>query len=174
MGVRDPGNKPQTNDRIPYVFVKTKKKAKLQGDKVEHPDYVIKNGLKLDFLTYIVNQIMKPCIQFLELITYNPDDIFKDYIIKEENMQKGIAPINSFLDNDNNNNENKKNINFDINDDDLIDFSLNMKKPVDISNINSTIKKKTIKKKVNNINRVTKIKKIKKEKVDHKDIFFDL
>ena len=31
----------------------------------------------------------------LELIVENPEDIFKEYIIKEQNRQKGTMPINS-------------------------------------------------------------------------------
>lgn len=78
MGERDPGNKPQVNDRIPYVYVdiskrdaKTPGKPKekvLQGDRIEHPDYIRKNGLKPDYEFYITNQIMKPVSQIYALI----------------------------------------------------------------------------------------------------------
>ena len=61
------------NDRIPYVFVKTDHKVKLQGDRIEPPEYVIQNKLELDYLYYITNQIMKPAIQFLELVTETPE-----------------------------------------------------------------------------------------------------
>lgn len=97
MSIRDPGNAPQSNDRIPYAFVEVEGKVKLQGDRVEHPDYINKHDLKLDYLYYITNQIMKPSLQFLELIAHNPEDIFKDYIIKERNRQKGMAPICSLI-----------------------------------------------------------------------------
>lgn len=71
MGERDPGNKPQSNDRIPYVYVETKipKDGKiLQGDRVEHPQYIIENKLKPDYSFYITNQIMKPVGQIFSLI----------------------------------------------------------------------------------------------------------
>ena len=97
MTERNPGDAPQSNDRIPYVYIETDKKVELQGDRVEHPKYVIENKLKLDYLFYITNQIMKPCLQFLELIVENPEDIFKEYIIKEQNRQKGTMPINSYI-----------------------------------------------------------------------------
>jgi len=42
MGKRDPGNKPSSGDRIPFVYIETKNKNVLQGDKIEHPDYIIK------------------------------------------------------------------------------------------------------------------------------------
>ena len=67
MGERDPGNKPQSNDRIPYVYVNTKCAVKLQGDRVEHPDYIKENNLKIDYLFYITNQIVKPCCQVYAL-----------------------------------------------------------------------------------------------------------
>jgi DNA polymerase elongation subunit (family B) len=99
MALRDPGNKPESNDRIPYIYfeVKNEKEIKLQGERVEHPDYLVKNNLKIDYLFYITNQIMKPCIQFLELIVENADKIFHDYIIREENRKLGKAPIRYFL-----------------------------------------------------------------------------
>ena len=64
MTERNPGDAPQSNDRIPYVYIETDKKVELQGDRVEHPKYVVDNKLKLDYLFYITNQIMKPCLQF--------------------------------------------------------------------------------------------------------------
>lgn len=77
MGERDPGNKPQVNDRIPYVYVditekekkaKLKKEKILQGDRIEHPDYIRKAGLKPDYEFYITNQIMKPVSQIYALV----------------------------------------------------------------------------------------------------------
>lgn len=74
MGERDPGNKPQVNDRIPYVYIdvsnkssKTKQKI-LQGDRIEHPEYIRKMQLKPDYEFYITNQIMKPVSQIYALI----------------------------------------------------------------------------------------------------------
>ena len=50
MGDRDPGNKPQSNDRIPFVYIQTKVAPKLPGDRVEHPSFILKNKLKIDYL----------------------------------------------------------------------------------------------------------------------------
>jgi DNA polymerase elongation subunit (family B) len=99
MAERDPGNKPESNDRIPYVYfeVENEKDIKLQGERVEHPEYLVKNKLKIDYLFYITNQIMKPCIQFLELIVENADKIFHDYIVREENRKLGKAPIRYYM-----------------------------------------------------------------------------
>ena len=68
MGKRDPGSKPGPGDRIPFVYIQTKGKVKLQGDKVEHPDFVRENNLKLDYAFYITNQIMKPVQQVFALV----------------------------------------------------------------------------------------------------------
>ena len=68
IGKRDPGNKPSTGSRIPYVYIQTKGKVKLQGDRIENPDYVKKHKLKLDYQFYITNQIMKPVQQVFGLV----------------------------------------------------------------------------------------------------------
>jgi DNA polymerase elongation subunit (family B) len=94
---RSPGNEPQSNDRIPYAYVITKTKPKLQGDRVEHPEYIKKHNLKLDYLFYITNQIMKPSIQFLDLLIKKPEKIFNKYIIKETNRRKGVQPLTDFF-----------------------------------------------------------------------------
>jgi DNA polymerase elongation subunit (family B) len=64
---RDPGNKPLVGDRIPFVYVKTEKETKLQGDKIENPDYVRENSIRLDYEFYIMNQIRKPVTQIFAL-----------------------------------------------------------------------------------------------------------
>ena len=68
MGARDPGNKPSAGDRIPYVYIQTKKKTTLQGDKIEHPNFIRENGLKPDYEFYITNQLMKPLLQVFALV----------------------------------------------------------------------------------------------------------
>lgn len=73
MGERDPGNKPQANDRIPYIYVQTppptdKNEKVLQGERIEHPDFIRKNDLKPDYNFYITNQIMKPILQVYGIV----------------------------------------------------------------------------------------------------------
>lgn len=68
MGVRDPGNKPSTGDRIPYVYINNKSKTALQGERIEHPDYIVKNNLRPNYSFYITNQIMKPVQQVFALV----------------------------------------------------------------------------------------------------------
>lgn len=70
IGIRDPGNKPAPGDRIPFVFVQTKGN-KLQGDRIETPQFVQQENLKIDYGFYISNQIMKPVIQIYSLVLYD-------------------------------------------------------------------------------------------------------
>ena len=84
MAERNPGNKPKPNDRIPYMYVevdespipngnykngkpKFKKRKILQGDRIEHPEYIKEKKLNIDYKFYISNQIMNPVKQVLDL-----------------------------------------------------------------------------------------------------------
>ena len=46
---------------------KYKKKNILQGDRIEHVDYIKKNNIPVDYEFYITNQIMNPVKQVLDL-----------------------------------------------------------------------------------------------------------
>jgi len=65
---RDPGNKPSSGDRIPFVYINSTNKKALQGEKIETPTYISENGLKIDYSFYITNQIMKPLQQLFALV----------------------------------------------------------------------------------------------------------
>tara|TARA_B110000008_G_scaffold268485_1_gene296671 strand:+ start:12 stop:1355 length:1344 start_codon:yes stop_codon:yes gene_type:complete len=67
MTARDPGNAPRSNDRIPYVFI-VNPGAKLQGDRIETPDYIRKNtpSVRVDYAHY-VQLISKPVAKLLAL-----------------------------------------------------------------------------------------------------------
>ena len=68
---RDPGNKPQTNDRVPYIYVQVPgddgKKKILQGDRVENPDYARVMKLNVDYKFYLERQVMQPILQVFKL-----------------------------------------------------------------------------------------------------------
>jgi DNA polymerase elongation subunit (family B) len=68
MTARDPGNKPGPGDRIPFVYIASKDKKALQGEKIETPTFIIENNLKIDYSFYITNQIMKPVQQVFALV----------------------------------------------------------------------------------------------------------
>jgi len=65
---RDPGNKPSSGDRIPFVYIHHPNKKALQGEKIETPSYIKENNLKIDYSFYITNQIMKPVQQVFALV----------------------------------------------------------------------------------------------------------
>ena len=68
IGQRDPGNKPSTSDRIPYVYITKKGPVpKLQGERIELPSYIKENNLTPDYAFYITNQIAKPVAQVFGL-----------------------------------------------------------------------------------------------------------
>ncbi len=71
MGKRDPGNKPAVGSRVPYIYIETDDKVKLQGDRIENPDFIRDNNLKPDYGFYITNQIMKPLQQIYALVLEN-------------------------------------------------------------------------------------------------------
>ena len=61
------------NGKIKYKTIKVKGEPKfkkrniLQGDRIEHPDFIKEKGLKIDYGFYISNQIMNPVKQVLDL-----------------------------------------------------------------------------------------------------------
>ena len=132
---RDPGNKPDVNDRVPWVYVITKGKVELQGDRVEDPGYVIKNKLEIDYLFYITNQIMKPSLQFLELISKNPEKIFDSLINKEINRRKNVSSVFHYI----NSKEDEEEENGDDGEDEENDDKVNKSSNVPVLN-----KKKSI------------------------------
>jgi len=88
MTERDPGNKPLANDRIQYAYIQLDDKILydyqnpyktgprkgnprdrqvLQGDRIEHVDYIQSHKKDLDYEFYITNQIMNPVKQVLDL-----------------------------------------------------------------------------------------------------------
>lgn len=66
IGQRDPGNKPRSGDRMKFVYI-VNDSAKLQGDKIETPEFIVQNKLKIDYTFYITNQLMKPLQQLFGL-----------------------------------------------------------------------------------------------------------
>jgi DNA polymerase elongation subunit (family B) len=69
MRSRDPGSAPAVNDRIPYVYIEHNRNnpSLLQGDKIEHPNYIRENNIAPDYEFYISNQLQNPISQLLSL-----------------------------------------------------------------------------------------------------------
>ena len=96
---RDPGNKPSSGDRIPYVYIVNNNKKALQGEKIETPTFIEENKLKIDYGFYITNQIMKPVQQLFALVL---EKIWINYNKKPKlkRFQQEIAALKKNLDTD--------------------------------------------------------------------------
>lgn len=95
---RDPGNKPKSGDRIPYVYIVNENKKAKQGEKIELPNYIIDHpkSTKIDFAHYISNQIMKPVLQVFALVL---DELpgFKDKLGKRRRFYKEVESFRTKL-----------------------------------------------------------------------------
>ena len=85
IAARDPGNKPSSGDRIPFVYIVNPSKKALQGEKIETPSFIKENKISIDYSFYITNQIMKPLLQLFGLVL---EDIWK--------MQHKTSKISKF------------------------------------------------------------------------------
>jgi DNA polymerase elongation subunit (family B) len=98
IAARDPGNKPSSGDRIPFVYIVNNKKNALQGEKIETPNFIIENNVKIDYSFYITNQIMKPLLQLFGLILVeiwkiqNKDKKLLNYQKEVEKLRKSCDP----------------------------------------------------------------------------------
>ena len=90
---RDPGNAPAPNDRIDYIYYALSYEPKLQGERVETPEYIISHNLKIDYNFYLTNQILKPCQQIMELFKPDIDKFFKNICYKSLLQKKGIHQL---------------------------------------------------------------------------------
>lgn len=71
IGARDPGNGPAAGDRIGYVYICPKsgqEASKLQGDRIETPQFIKENSLVPDFRHYIEHQLQNPISQAFGLL----------------------------------------------------------------------------------------------------------
>lgn len=68
IGIRDPGNKPSTTERIPYVYIPAPPNSTSQGDRIETPTFIKANNITPDYAFYITNQIAKPVAQVFGLV----------------------------------------------------------------------------------------------------------
>ena len=69
----------------------------LQGDTIEHPQYITEKNLKIDYNYYLTNQIEKPVYQIFELVMKKPESIIADLVRKMTNAKKGNHPITAWL-----------------------------------------------------------------------------
>ena len=95
---RDPGSKPGPGDRIPFVYIATKDKKALQGEKIETPTFITENNLKIDYSFYITNQIMKPVQQVFALVLEKIWDLQNKSLTKGKKFKKEIEMMSKTID----------------------------------------------------------------------------
>lgn len=111
IGARDPGNAPAAGDRIAYAYIvpSAASTSKLQGDRIETPQYIREKSLPLDYMHYINNQLKNPISQMFALLLeqmpgYSPRMLPSDYeelnedhkMTVRENIAAGLL-FNEFL-----------------------------------------------------------------------------
>jgi DNA polymerase elongation subunit (family B) len=79
IGDREQGNRPLPGDRIEYAYIKNPDRRALQGEKIETPNFIRQNGIKIDYSFYITNQIMKPILQLFALAIEDMNELKKRY-----------------------------------------------------------------------------------------------
>jgi len=90
---RDPGNKPSSGDRIPFVYIHNANKKALQGEKIETPTFIIENNLKIDYSFYITNQIMKPVQQLFALVLEKMWEMQGKKFTKIRNFKRDVEAL---------------------------------------------------------------------------------
>ena len=95
IALRDPGNKPCSGDRIPYVFIANASKTAKQGERIETPAFVREKRLKIDYSFYITNQIMKPLQQLFALVLERVWEMQTNPSMKRTRFQREVASARS-------------------------------------------------------------------------------
>jgi DNA polymerase elongation subunit (family B) len=101
MAERDPGNKPQSNDRMEFAYITIPPEAKLsgqkvlQGERIETPEYIKVTNKKLDYRFYLTNQVMKPVLQIFELKKdeVKLEDLFMESLMEYDRKMTGTKNI---------------------------------------------------------------------------------
>jgi hypothetical protein len=82
---RDPGNAPAAGDRIGYVYISPKsgkEASKLQGERIETPQYIKENGLVPDYKHYIEHQLQNPISQAFGLLLEKIPGFVESMLVK--------------------------------------------------------------------------------------------
>jgi hypothetical protein len=81
--MRDPGNAPAAGDRIGYVYISAKagqEASKLQGERIETPQFIKDHQLVPDYRHYIEHQLQNPISQAFGLLLEQIPGFHKDMI----------------------------------------------------------------------------------------------
>jgi DNA polymerase elongation subunit (family B) len=95
---RDPGNAPAAGDRIGYVYIRAKagqQASKLQGERIETPQFIKENSLVPDYQHYIEHQLQNPISQAFGLLLeqvpgYTPE-MMKGCPTLEEDLDRFLS-----------------------------------------------------------------------------------
>jgi len=82
----------------------------LQGDTIEHPQYIMEKKLKIDYNYYLSHQIEKPVYQIFDLVMKNPQSIISDLVRNMNNIKSKNHTIKDWLKVMNKKSEEEKNI----------------------------------------------------------------
>ena len=83
-------------NNVNHNYIPNLTKTTLQGERIETPEYIKQKKLKLDYEFYMTNQIMKPSLQFLNLVLSDAKELFEPYKIRAENERMGRTNILDF------------------------------------------------------------------------------
>ena len=96
--LRDPGNAPAAGDRIGYIYIAAKggqEASKLQGERIETPQFIKENELVPDYRHYIEHQLQNPISQafglLLEMIPGCTPNMMKGCPTITEDLDKYLA-----------------------------------------------------------------------------------
>jgi hypothetical protein len=96
--MRDPGNAPAAGDRIGYVYISAKagqEASKLQGERIETPQFIKDHQLIPDYRHYIEHQLQNPISQafglLLEQIPGFQADMIRNCPAVTEDLDKYLA-----------------------------------------------------------------------------------
>lgn len=91
--IRTDKYKVKHNDKCKKVLVP----KLLQGDTIEHPQYITEQKLKIDYNYYLTNQIQKPVYQIFELVMDKPETIIEDLVRDQSNKKSGNVNIKQWF-----------------------------------------------------------------------------
>jgi DNA polymerase elongation subunit (family B) len=142
----------------------------LQGDIIEHPQYIMDKKLKIDYNYYLTHQIEKPVYQIFELVMKNPQSIISDLVRKMNNSKCGNHSIKDWL-----KVMEKKTVVNDVKDvkdvNDVKDIN-NVKDVNDVNDVNNVNDINDINININDVNYVNDINDVK-EKYNLKEKIFE-
>lgn len=69
----------------------------LQGDIIEHPEYIQENDIKIDYRYYLDHQIKVPCLQIFELMMVDPESLIRSAIRRDDNEKSGAQEITKWF-----------------------------------------------------------------------------